>query len=1124
MSGDGNALLKAQFQQDAPQKIALAQARSEVYKMCYNINKVGFVRVTPIAATLGAGMTLRVQLFGEFRAWRGKEDLTPTLTHLGKPKTLFKIFITHPGRIFSQDELIELLWPEAPADRSAANLRKRISELRQVLEPKLARGSDSRYILTRPGGYCFNPHAPCTTDVGEFMQAWEAGQKLERAGQIAAAIQHYQTAAALVQGEYLAEDRYEEWAIALREKWSELLLALWARLADCHAHFREYESALKWTQRIVEAAPWREGAYRQKMLYHYLAGEQSEAVQTYHTCVQALQTHLGVEPAPQTRTLYEQILRRQVPELLRIPHNLPQPLTSFIGRAQELRRVKQLLATTRLLTLTGAGGCGKTRLALHVATELLPEYPDGVWLVELAALSDPAHLPQQVATILGVREQPGRSLLETIAEHLRQQEMLIVLDNCEHLLHACAQLAQAVLQAAPKVHIVATSREALGVQGETIMQVPPLSVPSAGPLPPLKVLKDCESVSLFVERAAAVRLGFTLTKENAPAVVQICRRVEGIPLALELAAARVKVLSVDQIAARLDDSLRLLCAGRRTAPPRHQTLRATLDWSFRLLSDKEQTLVRRLSVFSGGFDLEAAEAVCAGRGITADSVFDLLTHLVDKSLVIAEEHEGQMRYRLLETVRQYAREKLAEAHEERSIRARHLDFYVTLMAQAWDAIGGEDEAVWLERLEREHDNLRAAMQWALETERVEAALRLAKTLWVFWDVRGYRSEGRAWLKRVLAKAQGLRTELYARVLTGAGRLACAQGDYPEARSLFQQTLEIFQELSDKRGIASSWVNLGLVASMQGNHSEARAFYEQALALHRAIGNLYGVATALGNLGGVAWEQGEYATARAFYEEELAIRRHLREPEGIASSLSALGGLAQLEGDYDRAVALFEEGLALQRKLGNKAGIAYALSNLGSVAYDRGDYALARSRYEESLQIRRELDDKQGVAYSLSSLGSVALRQGDRDRARALFEESLSLFRQMGVRGGLAGALSGLASVAYYQREYERAAALYRESLRLRQEGGEKPNILSCFEGLAAVLRAQGQLRRAVILCAAAQTLHEALGLPRAPGESADYERELTAARSELDEETFTAAWAKGQAMTLEQALEYALRD
>lgn len=335
-----------------------------------------------------------------------------------------------------------------------------------------------------------------------------------------------------------------------------------------------------------------------------------------------------------------------------------------------------------------------------------------------------------------------------------------------------------------------------------------------------KVLQQYEAISLFVERAQALVPGFVLNKQNAPAVVQTCQRLDGLPLAIELAAARVKTLTVQQIAARLDDRFRLLDEGSRTALPHQQTLQTMMDWSFNLLSIPEQALLRRLSVFSGGFTLEAAESVCAGEGIETKEVLSLVTHLVDKSLVKTEEEQGvEMRYGLLETVRQYARERLLEADELESVCARHLDFHVGLMAQAWDAIGGEDEAVWLERLEREHDNVRAALSWALETERIESALRLAKTLWVFWNVRGYRSEGRIWLKRVLAKAQGLRTELYARVLSGAGRLACAQGDYPEARSLFQQTLEIFQELSDKRGIASAQVNLGLVASMQGNHAE-----------------------------------------------------------------------------------------------------------------------------------------------------------------------------------------------------------------------------------------------------------------------------------------------------------------
>ncbi len=956
------------------------------------------------------------------------------------------------------------------------------------------------------------------------MQAWEEGQRLENAGQFGQAICEYERALALAHGEFLAEDCYEEWTLALRERWYELVLKTLTRLAECYARLREYQRALEQCKKMLELAPTSESAYRQKMLYHYLAGEESKAVDTYQTCVETLRTQLELSPSPETRALYEQIIKREVsappPTAL---HNLPQELTSFIGREREISQIKQLLFSARLLTLTGPGGCGKTRLALRVAADLVHDFRDGVWLIELAALADPTTVAHRVSTVLGLRDPPGRPTIETLLEHLKAKNVLLVLDNCEHLGHACARCAETLLKACPNLQIMATSREALGVRGETLFPVPALSMPSQiQPLPTLKALQQYEAISLLLERAQALVPGSVLNKQNAPAVVRICHQLDGLPLAIELAAARVKTLTVQQIAARLDDRFRLLSEGSRTALPHQQTLQTMMDWSFNLLSIPEQALLRRLSVFSGGFTLETAESVCAGEGIAPREVYNLLTHLIDKSLVKAEEQGKEMRYGLLETVRQYARERLLEADELESVCARHLDFYVGLMAQAWDAIGGEDEALWLERLEREHDNLRAALAWALETERIESALKLAKTLWVFWNVRGYRSEGRTWLKRVLATAQGLRTELYARVLTGAGRLACAQGDYPEARSFFQQTLEIFQELSDQRGIASSWVNLGLVASLQGNHAQARAFYEKALALHREIGNLYGVATALGNLGGVAWEQGDYATARSYYEEELAIRRQLKEPEGIASSLGVLGSLAQLEGDYDRAVALFEESLSLQRELGNKEGIAYALSHVGSVAYERGDHDLACARYEESLQIRRDLGDHLGVAYSLNSLGSVAVRQGEYERARDLFEEGLSLFRRMDVRGGIAGALSGLASVAHYQQEHDRAEALYKESLRLRHAGGEKPTIIDCLEGLGAVAHARRQLPRAVTLFAGAQALREALGLGRAPSESADYERELTALRAALDEEAFALKWAQGQAMTLEQMLEYAL--
>jgi predicted ATPase/Flp pilus assembly protein TadD len=943
-------------------------------------------------------MTLQVQLFGEFRVRRGQEDLTPLLTHLGKPKTLLKIFLTQPGRTFSHDELIEWLWPDTPPKTAAVNLRKRISELRKALEPHLSRGPQSQFILTRPSGYCLNPHAPYTTDAQQFLRAYEKGHRLERGGKFSPAIRHYEEAAALFQGEYLAEDRYEPWAFGPARRWQERHLELLERLGECYARLGEYERALERCQLALTLKPWRESTYRRKMLYLYHSGEPAEAIKIYKDCVKALREHLDVEPSPETRALYEGILKHDVPPLPRaVPNNLPQPLTSFIGRERELKQVKWLLNTTRLLTLTGVGGCGKTRLALQVATDLLEEHPDGVWLVELAALTDPALVPQKTASALGLTEERGRSPVETLEDALRNRSLLLLLDNCEHLVGACAELAEALLRACPDVKILATSREALGVEGETLWQVPPLSTPDDGPLPPLKLLRQFEAVALFIERARSSNPEFTLTRGNAQAVVQICRQLDGLPLAIELAAARVKALSVSQIAERLQESFRLLSGGSRTALPRHQTLQGTMDWSFKLLSEAERTLLQRLSVFAGGFTLEAAEAVCTGEGVATDEVLEHLTHLVDKSLVVFEEHGGEVRYRLLEMVRQYAHEALVESGELESVSDKHLEFFLGLAERAEPELIGPNQAEWLERADREHDNLRAALAWSLKSGGEEAGLRLAYVLWQFWDVRGHLSEGRKWLDKVLAKNAGV-SALRAKVLNGAGRLACHQGDYPKAHAFHEESLALYRELEDKRGIASQLNNLGIIASYQADHQAARSLYERSLAIHRQIGNKLGTANTLNNLAGVAEEEGDYPRARALYEESLGLYRELGNKGSIASSLSGLGRLAGTQGDYDAAYEFLEESLKLRRELGDKAGIAYSLSNLATVMRKRGDHRGARALYEESLAIRRELGDRRSVAYSLGGLGDLAGAEGDYERAEALLGESLRIHHENWVTG------------------------------------------------------------------------------------------------------------------------------
>ncbi len=466
--------------------------------------------------------------------------------------------------------------------------------------------------------------------------------------------------------------------------------------------------------------------------------------------------------------------------------NLPRPLTSFVGRVHESAEVKRLLPTTCLLTLTGSGGSGKTRLALQVAADVLGEYADGVWLVELAAVPGPALVPQTVASALGVREVPGRPLQATLLEYLGHRTLLVVLDNCEHLIEASAHLVQTLLEACPGLRILATSREPLGVPGEVAWRVPSLSLPDPRRLPSVDDLGACEAVRLFVERAAAVHPAFRLTPQNAPAVATVVRRLDGIPLAVELAAARVPALTVAQIAERLDDRFRLLTGGRRTALPRQQTLRATMDWSYQLLPERERVLLRRLAVFAGGWTLGAVEAVCGGDGIEGLAVFDLLTQLVFKSLVIMDEQVGDVRYRLLETVRQYGRDRLLESEETVPVRGRHLVWYRDLAEQAETELMGAGQAAWLDRLEAEHANIRAALEWATGGREVEVGLRLAGAVWRFWFVRGYFAEGRARLQALLAKGAEVPPAVRAKALKAAGNLAVfCQGDYASGRLFYE---------------------------------------------------------------------------------------------------------------------------------------------------------------------------------------------------------------------------------------------------------------------------------------------------------------------------------------------------
>jgi predicted ATPase/DNA-binding XRE family transcriptional regulator len=513
-----------------------------------------------------------------------------------------------------------------------------------------------------------------------------------------------------------------------------------------------------------------------------------------------------------------------------VPHgyNLPLQLTSFIGRETEIADVKRLLSQARLVTLTGVGGTGKTRLALQVAAGQLDAsaIPDGVWLIELGALADPTLLCQTVAAVLGLREVPGRPLMDVLLDHLRRQRLLLVLDNCEHLIQGCAELAETLLRACPHLIILATSREALGVAGETTYHVPSLSLPDPDQIDAIDKVAQSEAARLFIQRAVATLPGFTVTSANAPAVAQICRRLDGIPLAIELAAARLRMLPVEQIASRLDDSFRLLTGGSRTALPRHQTLEALVDWSYALLTGPEQILLRRLAVFAGGFTLEAAEAVGAGDGLPADGVVELLARLIDKSLVLADAPEGGVtaRYRQLETIRQYGWAKLAASGEAEAARRRHATFYLTLAEAGVPSnpvgIPGPD---WHERIQTEQDNLRAAVTWSLAAKGgAELGLRLTLAVARFYGIRGYESEWRGWLEGALAHAEGMEHRpARARLLYHLGSRLAYQGNYAAGQARLDHSLRLFQELGDRQWSALVLGTLGLLAREQGDAAAAR---------------------------------------------------------------------------------------------------------------------------------------------------------------------------------------------------------------------------------------------------------------------------------------------------------------
>jgi len=661
-----------------------------------------------------------------------------------------------------------------------------------------------------------------------------------------------------------------------------------------------------------------------------------------------------------------------------VPSNLPVQLTTFVGRDRELADLRQLLQDVRLLTLVGPGGIGKTRLVARLVHEL-PE-SQAVWLVELSSLDDPGLVLNTIAATLDVREPPGEPLAGALAEALRQRPTTLLLDNCEHVVEACATVADSLLRSCPTLTILATSRQPLGVQGETTWRVPPLGVPDPRPERGSDEVGASEAARLFVERARSTLPSFTLNDRNAHAVAQICRQLDGIPLAIELAAARIEALGVQQILERLSDRFRLLGAVNQVVDPRHRTLRAAVVWSHDLLAPAEQVLFRRLAVFAGGWTLEAAEAVCAAAELQRDDVLDRLSALVNQSLVIAEGQDATVHYRMLETLRQFALEQLEASGERSALRDRHLTWYLDLAERADGELNGPTQATWLDVIEREFDNIRAALGWCLESGAIENELRLAVACSYFWQIRGhrYRSEGRRWLDDGIARAHESKSNARARALYWAGTFASEQFEFQTATAQLAESLALWQALGNDRGIADAELGLAIVYRDLGEYDRAEELLLHSLERARRLDDQLKVARVLRSSGIVALRRGDGDAAFAVLDESVQMLQALGESHLVGHLLDHLGEAEQLRGAFDRALELHQRGVALLEAAGCDEGVNTSLYLQGRIAQRRGDRAGAIELATRSLRGYRVLGNRRDLPASLELVAEcIAERQAER---------------------------------------------------------------------------------------------------------------------------------------------------
>ncbi|RBQ16868.1 AfsR/SARP family transcriptional regulator [Spongiactinospora rosea] len=1113
---------------------------------------------------------MRFGVLGPLAVWTSRGE--PVAIPEAKVRVLLADLLAHEGRPVPTGRLIDDLWGARLPANPAGALQTKVSRLRQALQGAEPGGRD--LVASGPSGY-FVRLGPGALDAAEFAvltgRARRIGDPAARAALLAEALR-------LWRGPALADFAGEDFARGVAARWDEdRLLAL-----EDHAEARlvidtgSIGPVVGELAGLVAAHPLRERLRAAHMRALYLAGRQTEALAAYGELRDLLAAELGLAPGPELAELHTAILR-QDPSLLPAASprtNLPAPLSDLIGRADAIREITRLLGAGRLVTLTGLGGVGKSRLAVAAADRLTGGFPDGVWLVELAALcrsgggTGPAErcgpdetdatpaLAERIMTVLGVRETGASAVplaagdpagpLERLAAALGGRRLLLVLDNCEHLVEPVAEVVAALLRAAPGVRVLTTSQEPIGVPGELLWTVPPLDCPPPGadPAADPAALSGYGAVRLFTRRAAAAAPGFALDDGNAAAVAAICRRLDGIPLALELAATRVRTLGVHELLTRLDDRFRVLTTGPRAAPERHRTLRATIDWSWSLLPDAERAVLRRLAMHAGACTLRAAEETCAGGEVGRTDVLDLLARLVERSLVVMTEADGEPRYSLLESVAEYGMAKLAESGEYEWAREAHGRYYTALAEEAEPHLRGPDQRHWLSLLAREHADLRRALHEAVRDRLPDRALRLAGSLTWYWFLRGRLAEARRSLSAALAISEPGRPGR-ALVLAWRTGIALHEGDehYLRAAGIgragrregIEAILRPFRDSGDPYGLAMAEWFIGFPLHGSGDWDLAEELLRRSLAGFRALDARWGVAAALGSLAMIALARGDLAGLRRQAEHSAAIFEELGDRWGRSQAIWCLSTLAEITGDYARAERSQREGLRMAEELGLWNEVADRLAGLGRLAMLAGDHDRARDLTEHALRVATEQGSVPGRTFAELGLGLIARRAGDLDTAEHHFRRLLGWYRRAGYDAAIPLLLSELGFIAELRHDPAEAARLHRTALSYAESHGDPRALALALEGLAGArsagaaeppvgMEGAGGHVAAARLLGAAAALRESFGAPLPPAERGDVDRITATATAALGADTFATAYAHGAATQRTGTLDALLGD